>query len=993
MGRMGKRDKLSSPERNEQKLSLWKKFKKAFQKTRPKNRLQKNLLRLRPAMNRALRHDLSRLVRLQTELLESRSTLQREYSNSQRLKDQLRKMESKRNDLQQELDNLQEKHVELKMNIAKLETQLECARFTTEQEGERRKAVDDLYKHDQEQLQEREGYLQQVLRREQNLHLEIEKQQLEINILLGNVKQLEKQRDERKQHFLLEQNTWLAREEELQKLLELEKRRNAKACMSEAEDLNTGLGLASDVQLEAEVFSIKTQLLERIEVEESLGVENDILREKLETHEKHTHLCDEKLAEATLEIGSLKAALLQEQKGRKHSDIQLKSTETRLESVANELEKERRKDVESNTLQQRDHQDIEHQKQRLEKNLAEAEDRIGGLLMELKQLEGQKRDLHEASLRLPEQSLLRENSEKELQKTSLQLQKLNRQLQNQKEMHGRLLAREEVMKDRLLQAQCDNAYQRQELEDANVKDTQKEKALIDIQTNFKDALSRLQGERTQQVQLLEERNKETVRKCEGLETIVQKYEEDQEKTADKMRQLKQDMADALKKLAMSEANVEVMEVKQRSQREQLQTERASAQQNAESLSYQLVESRNELARSKEEFRNIVDQLKHNVSALNEQLQQQASTQMELSNENARMQAEVQRLEQEKCDLGKKLHEADKQMQDLQMRLQCALQDKANLEEIQMSLQQERMQNQQLKVTGATARSQNNNCCQEPLERELEFESPLSDNISDLQQLKRNLNAKVLTERKKAKKMSELRRVDRAKYEQEKKKNVELQKDNDELRASCKEADRRPNIYCGDARGTSILNVERLTSQLQMELDRSRALERTNHTLEQEMGTLRRLQRENRELEKSNKEVRKQLAAAQREMKQRLKPEEIQRIKEEIEKQAKLELQCKFQEVNAFLQCQAASHETLEELWASNSAQLQAQQERELEHMRTGNAKLLQEFEEGKVQQQYLSSSLQDEKALKISMTAKLDSLFPGTKPREAGQRRLPVTLP
>jgi len=38
---------------------------------------------------------------------------------------------------------------------------------------------------------------------------------------------------------------------------------------------------------------------------------------------------------------------------------------------------------------------------------------------------------------------------------------------------------------------------------------------------------------------------------------------------------------------------------------------------------------------------------------------------------------------------------------------------------------------------------------------------------------------VLTERKKAKKMSELRRVDRAKYEQEKKKNVELQKDNDE----------------------------------------------------------------------------------------------------------------------------------------------------------------------------------------------------------------------
>ena len=79
------------------------------------------------------------------------------------------------------------------------------------------------------------------------------------------------------------------------------------------------------------------------------------------------------------------------------------------------------------------------------------------------------------------------------------------------------------------------------------------------------------------------------------------------------------------------------------------------------------------------------------------------------------------------------------------------------------------------------------------------------------------------------------------------------------------------------------------------------------------------------------------------------------------------------------QCQAASHETLEELRACNSAKLQAQQERhiselerDLEHMRTGNAKLLQELEERKVQQQYLSSSLQDEKALKISLTAKLD---------------------
>uniref|UniRef100_UPI00358E7A73 RNA-binding protein 25-like n=1 Tax=Myxine glutinosa TaxID=7769 RepID=UPI00358E7A73 len=36
MGRMGKRDKLSSPERKEQKVSLAEKFKKVFQKTRPK---------------------------------------------------------------------------------------------------------------------------------------------------------------------------------------------------------------------------------------------------------------------------------------------------------------------------------------------------------------------------------------------------------------------------------------------------------------------------------------------------------------------------------------------------------------------------------------------------------------------------------------------------------------------------------------------------------------------------------------------------------------------------------------------------------------------------------------------------------------------------------------------------------------------------------------------------------------------------------------------
>ncbi|NXD88042.1 ANR26 protein, partial [Halcyon senegalensis] len=197
------------------------------------------------------------------------------------------------------------------------------------------------------------------------------------------------------------------------------------------------------------------------------------------------------------------------------------------------------------------------------------------------------------------------------------------------------------------------------------------------------------------------------------------------------------------------------------------------------------------------------------------------------------------------------------------------------------------------------------------------------------------------ERKKVKKLSELKRPVELRLDQEMKRNIELQKDCKRLKRLLNRAMKKLRLheeresqlnFQGEMKNrySEMINevgrlrtkVGELSQQLEVESKKCVQLEVQNQDLREELSTM---HGNHEKLEKSKCQLKEEVAKLQHHLETNVVDHsQIEQYKREMEERAGQEIRQKLQEVNLFLQTQAASQDRLEQIRASHHASLRNQ---------------------------------------------------------------------
>ncbi|KAM8820120.1 ankyrin repeat domain-containing protein 26-like [Eudromia elegans] len=200
-----------------------------------------------------------------------------------------------------------------------------------------------------------------------------------------------------------------------------------------------------------------------------------------------------------------------------------------------------------------------------------------------------------------------------------------------------------------------------------------------------------------------------------------------------------------------------------------------------------------------------------------------------------------------------------------------------------------------------------------------------------------------TERQKVKKLMELKQPVEVRLDQEMNRNIDLQKECNRVKKLLKTAMKKLKVYEMRERESQLSSqgemknrysemvnevsrlrtkVGELSQELEMKSKKSMQLEARNQDLEDELSSMRHNQQK---LEKSKCQLKEEVSNLKRRLETSIiDHNQIEQYKKEIDERAGQELRQKLQEVNLFLQTQAASQDRLEQIRASHHASLRNQ---------------------------------------------------------------------
>uniref|UniRef100_A0A670IU69 Uncharacterized protein n=1 Tax=Podarcis muralis TaxID=64176 RepID=A0A670IU69_PODMU len=205
--------------------------------------------------------------------------------------------------------------------------------------------------------------------------------------------------------------------------------------------------------------------------------------------------------------------------------------------------------------------------------------------------------------------------------------------------------------------------------------------------------------------------------------------------------------------------------------------------------------------------------------------------------------------------------------------------------------------------------------------------------------------KLEHEKKKVKKLVELKRSVEARLEEEMKRNIELQKE----------------------------FLAELSQQLEVESARRVQVESTNCELRDQLSSMKLLERSKQQLEEEITNLKRHIQDNMMDLSQ------IEQYKREIEERARQDISQKLEQVNLFLQTQAASQETMEQMRATNYASLRNQLENRIKDLECELAVLRNRPQDNNLQRESVQSELErykalysEERKMRKSLGSKLD---------------------
>ncbi|XP_053575171.1 ankyrin repeat domain-containing protein 26-like [Bombina bombina] len=921
------------------------------------------------------------LLKIKNIIHEYEKGIQRENGRYTFLLQKVKKLQSEKKTFQQTFDSNRELKSKLEHHTVEWESELNNLRFTLEQEVEKRRSVELLYDKSKVQLRKKEDQCCKQVEEKQQLELTLRNLDLEMKSLMSSMKQIEEERTETQRLLSQERNARRLQEAALNNLMKKSETEENRKTLTKSTELSNQPSETSEQEkktakdtLQQEVSALMLEL-EQVrshnqEVETQYTEENIVLKEKIEDLRRDLKMNEETLTQTIIqyngqlnalktETAMLYSKLDHEKQNKERLETELDSIRSRLTFTTQELEKNQTLKTEAERSLQRERDEWIRSRDKLNNELSNIHEKNSNLSQQLSKVETKSNslecDLHKTTLSLQEKTLLLETTQRDLTQASCRINDLEHTLQIEKDQINKSSVKQESLKERFDQSVSENLLLRQQLEELQNKGIVKEKTLSEVQERFSDMYNKLRADTERQVHIVEERNKDLINKSNELREQIYKLETEKVERESALRQLQQELADALKKLSMSEASLEVITRYRNDLEEEkqyLQKELEKHRNKLEGLDEQLSLSQ----RCNHQFKNMIEDKEREVAAATQKVQELSAAAAGTQNAVKQLEEHVQKLEIENAKFEATIKQQNGQIELLQKELQESLLIRNRMEDLITTLQSSKIDLEEklnCQVHKQNTLSQNAQDSHNLWEEELKSKSRLGIRLAELSHDKSELADQVESEKRKLKKSLELKRSIEARLDQEMKRNNDLQREVSGLKKLLKAAKKKLKEYdTGIAHQSSnqevsknkyleteseVTKFKEKNKELSLQLDREslkyRQLESTNRELREEVYSLKNFQKHHNQQEKSSRLLEAEVADLKRQVESNKADQSLmEKYKREIEERARQELCQKLEEVNLFLQRQAASQETLEQIRAESYASLKNQLEHRIQDL-------------------------------------------------------------
>uniref|UniRef100_A0A8C4SM48 Ankyrin repeat domain-containing protein 26 n=1 Tax=Erpetoichthys calabaricus TaxID=27687 RepID=A0A8C4SM48_ERPCA len=975
------------------------------------------------------------LVKIQNVFHEYERTIEREKGRYALQSDKVKQLENENKKIQRSLEETRDIKSMLEHKKVEWETDQNNLKFVLKQEQEKHKNAQMLYEKSREQLKKKEEQYCKEVEGTQQLELTLRNMEMEMKALLNKKKELEDERDEAQRLLSQERsarsmqegilNNHLRRQKEIEQenKVTLTKSTEVFSPLSEVSDKEKDLAQQNS-RLQEEIAILKLEL-EKEKTHSQAGEtkyldENEALKEKVEDLKQDLKLNEEALAHTvfqyTGQISTLKTEntllttkLEHEKQAKDKLEVEVESVHTRLASAIQELERNYSGKANVERALQQEKGEIVRLQEKSNSEMTKLQESINSLSQQLSKAELKanclENECHRATLSLTEKTVLFESTQREKEQVQSRLKETENLLQIEKEQLSKSLVRQESMQERLAQAQSENMLLRQQLDEAQNKGLIKERVVNDVQDRFNDILTQLRADTEDRVHMIEERNKEVVTKNNELNEKIQRHESEKVERETTLRQLQQELADALKKLSMSEASLEV-NIRYRSD---LEEEKIRLQKDIERLKGKLQEMEDQYVHSERrshDLKNALEDKEREVIASSQKLQEMISSSSGTSKTMKQLEEHTQRLEIENARLEAAAKQQTTKIDALKTELQESISVRNRLEEVVTNLQgskislEEQLNREVQKQNMLSHNAQDSHLL---WEEELKSRSKLGIRLTQLEREKSEMVGQVETEKKRIKKISELKRSVETRLDQEMKRNSELQKELNRMRTLAKTAKKKLKEQENGEFASQISSIrgefnfrhhhetestvgrmkskmDELSQQLENESVKCRKLESTNRDLQEQLSSMKTLHKSHEKLEKNKRQLEEEVLSLRHHLEMNITDQsQMEHYKREVEERARQDIRQKLEEVNLFLQTQAASQEALEQIKATNEATLRNQLEQRIKDLESELSRIKNTHQENMNQRDSTQTELErykelyaEELKLRKSLAAKLD---------------------
>ncbi|XP_027749469.1 ankyrin repeat domain-containing protein 26-like [Empidonax traillii] len=819
------------------------------------------------------------LLKIQNILLKYEQIIEHEKNRYTAVCKEVRKLESEKEESQLIAEETQDLKSILAHQEVEWKSDIQSLKFTLKQEEEKRVRVEALYEKTREKLIRQEEQYCKEVEEKQQLELQSRNLEMELITLRKLLKQVEEERDETQRQLSQEKSARALQESILnnhlwrQKELEEETRRTIGKNSDESDTEREKDLLYKNQLLQDEIAVLRLELdqirLRHQEEEGKYLEENETLKEKNEDLKKELKLNEEALTQTVFQYNG-QLNLLKTESAMLTSKLeQTKESKDRLETEIESFRSRLNTTVQELERHQSSKSDAERTFQRERDEWLRLQDKLHHDLS----------DVRETNKSLSQQ----------LSKAESKANGLENELHQLKQMLREKIMLLEMTQKELSQAQC----QAKEYDQARQLEKDQVSKLTIKQESMQERLAQLQSENLLLRQQLEDVQNKGIIKEKVVNDVQDRFND----IFNKLR------ADTEKQVYLVEERNKELNAKCADLREQV-------------FKYET---------DKIEREGMVRQLQQELAdALKKQSMSEASLEV-----TTRYRSD---LEEDKLRLQKELEKVKTKVHN---RLEDLI---TSLRTSQAAAEDHHKQVQNQNALALTSKD-----LQSMWEEQFKSRSNLEERVAQLDREKAELFEQCESERKKVKKLVELKRPVELRLDQEMKRNLELQKDFKRLKRLLSRATKKLRVY-EEREMESQLNlqgemknrysemvsevgrlrpkIDELSQQLDMKSKKCMQLEAKNQDLQEELSTLR---GKCENLEKNKCQLKEEVAKLQHHSDTNMVDRsQIEQYKREVEERAGQEIRQKLQEVNLFLQAQAASQDRLEQIRASHHASLRNQ---------------------------------------------------------------------